>query len=70
MSDKNKELLFYCLNLFVILLSLINDNHNPILFALQCVFLAGVLFLAIPMIIKDIKAKKAAKQAAQDENEQ
>lgn len=69
MSDKNKELLFYCLNLFVILLSLINDNHNPILFALQCVLLSGVLFLAIPMIIKDIKAKKAAKRATENNNE-
>ena len=70
MSDKNKERLFFCLLALDSILGIFSYNGNPIFFVLPCVSFAGVLIIGIPMIIKDVKAKKAAKQAAQDENEQ
>ena len=62
MSDKNKELLLSCLCVLTAIFSFINHNRNTILFALMCVSLAGVLIIGIPLIIKQIKNKKAAKR--------
>lgn len=67
MSDKNKELLFFCL---LALESIFGAFDNPIFFVLQCVSGAGVLILSILMIVKDVKAKKAAKQAKENSDEQ
>ena len=70
MSDKNMQLLFTCLNLLVVILSLLNEKRSPIILVCLICIVAAEFILGIPMIIKDIKAKEAAKQAAQNENEQ
>lgn len=67
MSDKNMQLLFTCLNLLVVILILLNENHSPIILVCLICIVAAEFILGIPMTIKDIKAKKAAKQAKEND---